>query len=286
MARKLLLINLALALAIAGLGMQLVWSWQEFDGRQNIEQLMAGLQTPPDTEAPPLDFDQQPSYLDYRLIAEKNLFAADRQPPQEEGSDPGAATAPPLAPEPILHGTLIIGKRQMATLTKFEGTGRRRAQGSRVRVTLGDEVQGYKVSEITKDAIVLKWNDTEVVIERELGGRPEAPNRRQIARGGGINIIRIGAAAAAVETTSPSSAAEQVASGLQVSRTGSAQAQGQGQRGGVADRARNQRGANARGGAGNRLQGSQPGAQNRNRSRTTGRASSSIVPNTSGRPPG
>ncbi|MEE8587310.1 MAG: hypothetical protein V3T83_20920 [Acidobacteriota bacterium] len=284
MARKLLLVNLVLALAIVGLGMQLVWSWQEFERRQNIRQLMAGLQSPQDAEAPLLDFDQQPSYLDYQLIAEKNLFAADRQPPQEEGSDPSAATAPPLAPEPILHGTLTIGEHQMATVTKFEGTGRRRAQGSRVRVTLGDEVQGYKVSEITRDAIVLKWNDTEVVIEKELGGRPEAPNRRQIARGGGINIIRIGSAAAAVETTSPTAAAEQQASLLTVSRTGLAQAQGQGQRGGVANRNRNQAGANARGGASNRLQGNQPGAQNRNRSRT-GRASSSIVPNTSGRPP-
>ncbi|MEE8584604.1 MAG: hypothetical protein V3T83_07110 [Acidobacteriota bacterium] len=142
--------------------------------------------------------DKPGSSLDYQLIAENCLFAEDRQPPQEEDGSSTEETAPQLSPEPILHGTLIIGERRAATVTKFEGTGGLRAHGSKVRVSLGDVVQGYTVSEITEDAIVLKWNDTEVVIEKELGGRPEAPDGSKIAAVG-VNIFRIGAPVAAVE---------------------------------------------------------------------------------------
>ncbi len=287
MARKLLLLNLFLALAVTGLGMQLVRSWQEFENSHSIEQLMAGVQSQPPRgpdQAPPLDVDQQPSYLDYQLIAEKNLFAEDRQPPQPEDVGAASDTAPALNPEPILHGTLTVGNRRAATITKYEGTGRRRVQGSKVRVSIGDVVQGYTVSEITSGAIVLKWNDTEVVIEKELGGRPEAP-RRQIARGSGVNIIRIGAPVTAVETTSPTNPVEQQESGLTVSRTGLAQSQAQGRRGGVASRARDQAGANAQRGVSNSLRGRQSDPR-RNESQTPRRSSASITPGTSGsRPP-
>lgn len=277
MARKLLLINLVLALTVAGLGMHLIWSWQEFEQQQNISQLLAGLESPQNSQLQPFDqeYGRQPGFVDYQLIAEKNLFAADRQPPQEDAGEMAEETAPPLNPEPILHGTLVIGDRQFATITKFEGSRRRREQ-SKVKVTLGDDVQGYKVSEISRDAIVLKWNDTEVVIEKDLGERPEA-SRRQIARGGGINIIRIGAPVSAVETTSPTATDEQQESGLTVTRTGLAQSQ----TGSVADRARSQgqAGTNARGGAANSLRGNQ--TQNPNRLRQGQAESGSIVPNRS-----
>lgn len=278
MARKLLLINLVLALAVAGLGMQLVWSWQEFEQQQNIPRLLANLDSPQNSSVQPLDQDygQQPGFADFQLIAEKNLFAPERQPPQEDSEALAEETAPPLNPEPTLHGTLLIGDRQYATITKYEGRGRR-SQPSKVKVTLGDDVQGYTVSEISRDAIVLKWNDTEVVIEKDLGERPEAPVRR-IARGGGINIVRIGAPVTAVETTTASASDEQQESGLTVSRTGLAQAQS----GGVADRARSQGqlgGANARGGASNRLRGSQ--TQNLNRQRQNQPPSGGVVPNSS-----
>lgn len=274
MARKLLLINLFLALAVAGLGMHLVWSWQEFEQQQSIPRLLAELGSPQHSQVQPLDqeYGQQPGYADYQLISEKNLFSDDRQPPQENADDVAEETAPVLNPEPILHGTLVIGDRQFATITKFEGT-RRRTQQSKVRVALGDDVQGYKVSEITRDSIVLKWNDTEVVIEKEVGERPEAPARR-IARGGGINIIRIGAPVTAVETTSPTASDEQQETGLTVSRTGLAQAQA----GGVAERARSQSqaGANSRGGAANRLRGNQ--TQNPNNLRQGQPTSGGVVP--------
>lgn len=285
MARKLLLINLILVLAIAGLGMQLVWSWQGFEREKNIGQIMAGFRNPQPGAAQPIDTGDQSAYLDYQLVSEKNLFSPDRQPPQDEGEDAAAAAPPPLVPEPILHGTLKIGDKQFATVTKYEGTGRRRAQGNKVRVALGDVVQGYTVSEISRDAIVLKWNDTEVVIEKGLNARPEAP-QRQIARGGGVNIIRIGAPVAAVETTTPTAADEQTQEGLTVSRTGTAQ----NQRGGAAGLAggRGQTGRSNRAlGATDRLRGNQTGQQPNaglgNNRRTAGRPSSSVTP--SGRPP-
>ena len=255
MARKLLLINLILVLLVAALGLQLVWSWQSFEQERNIGRIMAEFRAAPNEGAQPIDAGNHNAYLDYQLISEKNLFSPDRQPPQEEGEEAAEMAPPPLVPEPILHGTLKIADVQFATVTKFEGTGRRRTQGTKVRVGLGDVVQGYTVSEISRDAMVLKWNDTEVVIEKELNARPEnAP--RAIARGGGVNIIRIGAPVTAVETTTPTTEDETQQEGLTVSRTGPAQSTrggtsglaGRGQPGssgrgaGATDRLRNSRG--------------------------------------------
>lgn len=258
MARKLLLINLILVLLIAALGMQLVWSWQGFDQEKNIGRIMAEFRSTQPEVGEPLDAGGRSAYLDYQLIAEKNLFSSDRQPPQEEGEEAASAAPPPLVPEPILHGTLKIGDTQFATVTKYEGTGRRRAQGTKVRVGLGDLVQGYTVSEISRDAMVLKWNDTEVVIEKGLDARPETP-QRQIARGGGVNIIRIGAPVTAVESTTPTADDQSQQEGLTVSRTGPVQTQ----RGGASGLAgRGQAGTgNRAGGATDRLRNNPAGRQ-------------------------
>lgn len=201
MARKLLLVNLVLALAILGLGLQLIGSWRAFDRQQKSTQMMAEL--PALQRTPPLEFDQPPSLLDYRLIAERNLFAENRQASGEEiyKSDPW----PP--PALILHSTLILGERREATVTELEASGRPRRQGSRMRVSPRDVVQGYTVSEITDNTIVLRRNGKGVVIEKELRS-PQPPDGSRIAAGG-INIFRIGTPAAPVEATAPANSGEQ-----------------------------------------------------------------------------
>ncbi|HSR67693.1 MAG TPA: hypothetical protein VLU25_07105 [Acidobacteriota bacterium] len=221
MARKLLFLNIILILGVALLGLQLLSGWQAFQDENGTEQLFAqaGADEPalPDYEPRGLD---DPGYVDYSVVVERNLFAEDRRPPLPGEEDVAEETAPDILPrEPLLHGVARIGDYTVAQITKFEP---RNPQGSRVQVSIGDQISGWTIARIESDAMTLQWKDEERVIPKTEAPRPQQVANRGAA-GGGVRIITIGSRAAAVESTTSSATEEQQQSGLQVASVGSQQ---------------------------------------------------------------
>ena len=238
MGRKLVLLNTLMLVATLVLARNLVTSWEEF----------AGSQPPLRAAGPAVTFEEarspeNPEPISFFLdIAAANLFKENRGQDHAEGFDSEAEGPPELDPEPILTSVITFGDQKTAVLS-FPKSRRSRGSAEEIKVRLGDDVQGYAVTEIEDDRIVLSWHDHrhEIFIEP-----PEAKARKKAAQAGaGPNIIVVGSAGAAVETTTVT-AAEAAERGVQV---GSAGQSGQAGRGGGGGRG-GSRGALGGGGRG------------------------------------
>lgn len=228
MSRKLLLINLLMASAIAAVGFHLVSSWKAFHRDNPIAARLANPLSGGMEEAMPVTFDA-PVYADYLVIAERNLFSPDRRPYQEDAGD-GQNLRPPdwHNKPPLYHGSYVVGGERTGIVTEFAG---RASRGTRKEIGLGDIVQGWEVSAIERDNFTLKWNDQETVIEKTEQAVPQRQTRQVAASS--VTIIRIGSAGPAVDTTTPTQDDTEEAK-LTVSTAGDAQ----GQRGGLQGRGR------------------------------------------------
>lgn len=97
-----------------------------------------------------------PPFADYKLVIERNVFCATRQP--YRAPDPESAVAkppPPVAKTMTLAGVFLADDRTMALFV----------DGSRTctNVTVGQEVSGLTVAEVTSTGVLLK-----VAADREL----------------------------------------------------------------------------------------------------------------------
>ena len=91
-----------------------------------------------------------PAFADYKLVIERNVFSATRQPYQ--APDPESAAAkpppPPVAKTMTLAGVFLADERTVALFV----------DGSRTcsNVTVGQEVSGLTVAEVTSAGVLLK----------------------------------------------------------------------------------------------------------------------------------
>lgn len=221
MALKLLAANLVLCLVIVGLGFQLALSWKDFAQSHQPESLLSDSepdsseQTPPEGEEGATQIVED--YVDHAAIAERNLFSPDRRPPLPEEVAEGEQAPPPLPREPVLHGTSSIGERKVAYITQFAG---RTGQGTRKKVSLGDIVNDYTVSDIASSSMTLKWNEHEIVIAKSEADRRQ-PRGGSTADRGGVKIVRIGDGGPAVDRTTASAGDENAQqAGLSVTNVG------------------------------------------------------------------
>lgn len=215
MGRRLLLANLVLLAGTVLLAQQLVESWREFQGVPAI--------TPPagralDLPTPPVE--PRPAALpEFLLISERNLFTPGRG--SESADDEAEAQEAPEFPvDPKLISVSSFGGVQEAVLEVFEG--RRGRQSDRRVVRLGDDVNGYQVAEIEPNRLTLAWQDVRLVLELEPYRGQSQPKTRAA---GSVNIITVGSAVAAVETTSPE-AEETEARGVEVGVVSAQQGRG------------------------------------------------------------
>lgn len=97
--------------------------------------------------------DQQPLSA-FAVVSSKNLFSQDRS-----GPDPGALAAKSQGnlEGRLLLGTIIIGDERAAMISEKAGKGRKPSQVQVVRV--GEEWQGFKVVEISNEAVVFQGKD-------------------------------------------------------------------------------------------------------------------------------
>ncbi len=150
MSRKLLALNLALALLSA------VTAWRIWDTLRRAEErknAVVGRPLPPaDVKVSPGQGPPKPFVAaDYLPVAQKFLFAPDRNP--DVVLD---AVAPkPMPPLPVAHGVLDLGAGPTVILSERPDSPQR---GYRV----GEQFGEFVIAEIAPDYIVFEWEGREV----------------------------------------------------------------------------------------------------------------------------
>jgi hypothetical protein len=120
------------------------------------EEVMPALSRPgegPEVPKTPILRDQQ-ALSAFGVVASKNLFSQDRT-----GPDPGEPTAKGQASLEgrRLLGTIIIGEERAAIVSQSPARGKREPEILVVR--LGEQWEGFKVVEISSEALVLLGKD-------------------------------------------------------------------------------------------------------------------------------
>ncbi len=243
MGRKLVFLNILLLIALVLVAQNLIGSWQAFIGKQEPIRPDGPLVGLEETSLP-----ERPASLSAFLdIAAGNLFSEQRGQNQNEGVDLEGEEPPELSPEPKLTSVMTFGAQKTAVLS-IAANRRSRSPAEVTRVKLGDDVQGYTVTEIEDDHIVLSWREH----RREIFLDPAPPQTGKAARAaGGPKIIVVGAPAAAVETTTLAAAAE-TPRAVQVGTAGGQGGQGGRRSGGLGGGGGGLAGGGGRGGQGGR----------------------------------
>ena len=245
MGRKIVFLNILMLVTLVVVAQHLIGSWRDFEQGQGPIQPVGPPVQLQETSLP----ERLASISLFLDIGAGNLFSEQRGQNPNEGLEAEAeGEAPPeLSPEPKLTSLMTFGEEKTAVLS-IAAKRRSRSPAEVIRVKLGDDVQGYTVAEIEDDRIVLSWREH----RREIFLEPEqAEPRKTAARAeGGPKIIVVGAPAAAVETTTLASAAEQ-GRGVQVGTVGQA-GQGAGRTGGLGGGGRGLAGGRGSAGSGGR----------------------------------
>lgn len=105
------------------------------------------------------------SYMDYAVVAEKNLFHPDRKVPVEKKDDKLLAR-----PEIVLYGTMIAGDKKLAYIEDKKSPYSTPGRGKR-QITLneGSMISGFKLIEVHEDHIVLTRGDEKMLVRLNDG---------------------------------------------------------------------------------------------------------------------
>ena len=239
--RRSVLINILIVAGILFSAKQLVSAWEGFQKSHSLKDVAAETLILKDASTGgtiELAGSMLP-FTDFMVVAERNLFTPERQP-ELESSNTSAPTPPELSRNPDLNGITTLGGQKRAFLTTYEG--KKQKKQSKV-VTVGDPVQGYRVSEIGDTNLTMKWNDHTITIDLNTQGAQQSAAASKAV--GAVTVITVGAAVAAVETTKSAASKAQEEKGLEVAVVGSQAGRGSANRqGGL----RGGRGAMGRGG--------------------------------------
>jgi hypothetical protein len=218
MGRKIFLLNLVILAAVVMLARQLTYSWQEYERSHSLREVIGEVPAGGTEFEAPRAMTLGPAYGpgEYQVIGDRNLFSPERRPEMVATAAPPVEQPPAMPRNPTLNGVSSIGGTRQAILTSYDPTSQVQ---SRLVVSVGDKVQGWTVDEIGDSVVKLRWKDHEKVIDmwdapgpqpQQMAGRAEAP----------VTVIRVGAAAAAVETTTPEAVMAEERQGLTVGVAG------------------------------------------------------------------
>jgi len=238
--RRILLLNLFLLAGTMLCAYQIHQSWRSFEETQPVKRMIV---TALD-DAGEVHYDSKFVVTSEKLehdffeVYERDLFSPLRRPSSEGEGEEAAEAAPEFPMRPQMNGTSTIGGQLSAFLTVFPSA---KAQGETKVVSIGDQIQGYQVAEITDTTVSLKWKDVVEVIDM-ADNKPIQTAQKGQRKLAAVNIIRIGSALAVVETNTSEEAKGkgEETRGLQIgivrgqtSRTGAGR---QGLQGGAAGR--------------------------------------------------
>lgn len=192
MTKKWIAINLLLLLITGLLGWQLHISIDRF----GVENDLAKIQPVRDMKQrvaegvlPPLPPPKRYAAAEFAVVPEMNVFSEFRAR-EEKPVVAAVPETPPLAQKPVLVGVSLTGNQQLASIldpvSPPQGPGRR-AQLKRI----GDMYQGYVITDITMDHIVLESGTRREIIplhegsKRPQGGKTPILSTRVVSFGGG-----------------------------------------------------------------------------------------------------
>jgi len=105
------------------------------------------------------------AYLDYAVVAEKNLFHPDRKVPVEKKDSKLLAR-----PEIVLYGTMIAGDKKLAYIEDKKAPYSTPGRGKRqVTINEGSMISGFKLIEVHEDHIVLTRGEERILVRLNDG---------------------------------------------------------------------------------------------------------------------
>ena len=185
MTRKLLLLNLALIAMLALLAWTLRERWVEGKAREN-KVLRARVPAPPPPAIPPKAAVAPLKAAAYAEVAEKVLFAQDRNPSVILPPPPPPPAPKAVPPFPVAHGVMVFGNVPPTILLSEKGKTEQQAYQA------GGKIGEFTIVSIDNQQVVFEWEgktfrknisdledsaplgDTEQVASNAQGG-PAAP---------------------------------------------------------------------------------------------------------------
>lgn len=195
MRRRILFTNLLILAGAVLLANHLVSAWRGFEKESNLELVIkkAAGHSSAAAATPVPAVEQTAPFGDFLVVSERNVFSPERRPLADQPAVADVPQPPPLPIKPALNGVSTLGGKRRAFLTVFEGNN---TQGQARVVEIGENVQGYVVSEITDSTLTLKWNDHQVLIDIWNSPRPQGAPAKTAA----VNVITVGKPGQAMET--------------------------------------------------------------------------------------
>jgi hypothetical protein len=195
MTKKWIAINLLLLAIAALLGWRLQLSIFRFKAENNLAKIQPAADLKKTMLQEKLVFKPTPvrnyNPAEFAVIPEKNLFT-DSRSKEEKVENLAPPEPPPLAQKPILVGISITDKERTASIIDPAAQPSPNERGRRGQVKkIGDVYQGYTITEILPDRIVLESGTRKEVIplregsKRAQGGKTPILSTRVVPVGAG-----------------------------------------------------------------------------------------------------
>ena len=121
---------------------------------------------------PSVKADPPYNVADFAGVPAQNIFSDTRTKDEPPPAVPAVAEAPPLTIRPILVGVVVVGDKKVASVV--EPTTASAVHRSQTR-RLGDTYQGYTITDITRDQMVLERGNRREVIPLFDAAKHPAP---------------------------------------------------------------------------------------------------------------
>ncbi|HEY4363316.1 MAG TPA: hypothetical protein VGN17_20280 [Bryobacteraceae bacterium] len=178
MNRKIVLLNVALVLAIAGLGYMLRVKWLE--GEARTKALVAQKVPPAAVMPPPAPVPVAPvAPADYLEVATRTLYSSDRNPNivVPPPPPPKPEPPPPVMPAlPIYYGQMSFGEKVVVLALP--------SSPEQKSYSVGQKVGDFKLLAFNRETITFDWNGKEVEKKlEELAPKAAQPTQQQAPGG-------------------------------------------------------------------------------------------------------
>jgi len=221
MSKKWVVLNAGLLLVAALLSWHLRESIADFNTQNDVARIQPGRDLRRGAPDAPLPAPKPHSRYDpaeFQVIANQNLFSETRA--KEEKTEVVAVQEiPPMTVRPVLVGITAVGSQRMALIVDPSAPPGRRKMGTK---RLGDTYQGYTITDITENRMVLESaNRREVIPLFDGSKRPAQGGKTPVAAtrvvafsvgqagGGGAAVIQTQRPAASIQTSARQVAAQQ-----------------------------------------------------------------------------
>jgi hypothetical protein len=180
MTKKWIAINLLLLATAALLGWQLRQSILQFDADNNPAKIQPSRSMKPkvvqEKQAPkPAAVARNYNAAEFMTIPDKNLFSESRS--RDDKAETAPPEPPPLTQKPVLVAVTIIDNQQRASI--IDPTSQEKVRRAQIK-KIGDVYQGYTITEISADRMVLESGTRREIIPLREGAKKSQQGKTPI----------------------------------------------------------------------------------------------------------